>query len=162
MKKLRIGVVGVGRGKSMMHYCEQAENAELVAICDKWEAGLERTKRELNDDRISYFTDYDSFLAHDMDCVMLANYANQHAPFAIKAMQSGKHVISEVLPAQNMAEAVKLVETVEKTGMTYCYAENYCYMGAPREMRKPRRKELTSLLLYTIISLLYIRIMFNF
>ena len=136
MKKLRIGVVGVGRGKSMMHYCEQAENAELVAICDKWEAGLERTKRELNDDRISYFTDYDSFLAHDMDCVMLANYANQHAPFAIKAMESGKHVISEVLPAQNMAEAVKLIETVEKTGMTYCYAENYCYMGAPREMRK--------------------------
>ena len=136
MKKLRIGVVGVGRGKSMMHYCEQAENAELVAICDKWEAGLERTKHELNDDRISYFTDYDSFLAHDMDCVMLANYANQHAPFAIKAMESGKHVISEVLPAQNMAEAVKLIETVEKTGMTYCYAENYCYMGAPREMRK--------------------------
>jgi len=119
----------------MMHYCQQAENAEMVAICDKWAQGLEATKQELNQDSIAYYTDYDEFLKHDMDCVMLANYASEHAPFAIKAMKSGKHVISEVLPAQTMAEAVALIETVEKTGKIYCYAENYCYMGAPREMR---------------------------
>ena len=40
MKKLRIGVVGVGRGKSMMHYCEQAENAELVASAISGKRGL--------------------------------------------------------------------------------------------------------------------------
>lgn len=135
-RKLKIGVVGVGRGRSMINYCEHAENAELVAICDRWEDGLNRTKKELNDDKITYYTDYDQFLAHDIDCVILANYATQHTPFAIKAMEKGKHVISEVLPAQTMAEAVALIETVERTGMTYCYAENYCYMGAPREMRK--------------------------
>ena len=66
----------------------------------------------------------------------LANYATEHAPFAIKAMKAGKHVYSEVLPCQTMKEAVELVETVEETGKVYCYGENYCYLPATREMKK--------------------------
>ena len=136
MRKCRIGVVGIGRGSMMWNYCKDADNAELVAICDKWEQGLENVKKELGTGGISYYTDYDEFLKHDMDAVMLANYATEHAPFAIKAMEAGKSVISEVLPCQTMAEAVALIECTERTGKTYCYAENYCFMGAPREIRK--------------------------
>lgn len=73
---------------------------------------------------------------HDMDAVVLANYAHEHAPYAIKAMKLGKHVLSEVLPVQTMKEAVELIEAVEETGMIYAYAENYCYMPAPFEMKK--------------------------
>ena len=136
MRKCRIGVVGIGRGSMMWNYCKDADNAELVAICDKWEQGLENVKKELGTGGISYYTDYDEFLKHDMDAVMLANYATEHAPFAIKAMEAGKSVISEVLPCQTMAEAVALIECTVRTGKTYCYAENYCFMGAPREIRK--------------------------
>ena len=35
MKKVRIGVMGAYRGSSMINYCKQAKNAEVVAICDK-------------------------------------------------------------------------------------------------------------------------------
>ena len=62
LKKQRIGVIGVGRGSMIFSYCKIAKNAELVAICDKWEDELYRTKRMLNDDKISYYTDYDEFL----------------------------------------------------------------------------------------------------
>lgn len=140
MKKIRIGVIGVGRGKSMMKYCLSSDNAELVAICDKWEEGLERYRQKNPGLNIAYYTDYDEFLKHDMDAVVLANYANEHAPFAIKAMRAGKHVFSEVLPVQTMKEAVELVEAVEETGMVYAYGENYCYMPAPREMRRLYRE----------------------
>ena len=141
MKKIRIGVIGVGRGKSMIRYCEAVDTAEVVAICDKWVEGLEMMKKKLTGhDQIVYYTDYDEFLKHDMDAVVLANYATEHAPFAIKAMKAGKHVLSEVLPVQTMKEAVELVEAVEETGMIYAYAENYCYMPAPREMRKLYRE----------------------
>ena len=134
--KVRVGVLGIGRGNSMIKYCKSAPNAQLVAICDKWEEGLRRRERELSDPSITFYTSFDEFLHHDMDVVILANYANEHAPFAIRAMEAGFHVISEVLPCQNLAEAVKLIETVEKTGKIYCYAENYCYMAAPYEMRR--------------------------
>lgn len=136
MKKVRIGVMGAYRGTSMINYCESADNAKVVAICDKWEEGLERQKAALNDPDIAYYTDFEDFIKHDMDAVVLANYANEHAPFAIKAMKAGKHVFSEVLPVQNMKEAVALIETVEETGKVYAYGENYCYMPAPYEMRR--------------------------
>ena len=115
MKKIRIGVIGVGRGKSMIRYCEAVDTAEVVAICDKWVEGLEIMKKKMTGhNQITYYTDYDEFLKHDMDAVVLANYATEHAPFAIKAMKAGKHVLSEVLPVQTMKEAVELVEAVEE------------------------------------------------
>lgn len=140
MKKVRIGVLGVGRGKSMMEYCKVAEHAQLVAICDKWEEGLKRCKAQNEGLDITYYTDFEEFIKHDMDAVVLANYANEHAPFAIKAMKAGKHVFSEVLPVQTMKEAVELIEAVEETGMLYAYGENYCYMPAPYEMRRLYRE----------------------
>ncbi len=80
MRKCRVGVVGIGRGSMIWKYCKNADNAELVAICDKWKEGLEKVKHELNSDSIAYYTDYDEFLKQDMDAVILANYANEHAP----------------------------------------------------------------------------------
>ena len=135
MRKVRIGVFGVNRGSTMMNYCQTQNDAQLVAICDKWEEGLNKKKQELGD-AIKYYTSFDEFIKHDMDAVVLANYANEHAPFAVRALEQGLHVISEVLPCQTMAEAVKLIETIEKSGKIYAYAENYCFMAAPREMRK--------------------------
>ncbi len=140
MKKVRIGVLGVYRGTSMIRYCEYADNAQVVAICDKWEEGLMKQKELINDDSVSYYTDFDSFIQHDMDAVVLANYANEHAPFAIEAMKRGIHVFSEVLPVQTMKEAVELIEAVEETGCVYAYGENYCYMPAPYEMKKLYRQ----------------------
>ena len=136
MKQVKIGVLGAYRGTAMINYCRQATNAKVVAICDKWKEGLEKQKAIINDDSVTYYDNFEDFIKHDMDAVVLANYANEHAPFAIRAMKEGKHVFSEVLPCQNMKEAVELIEAIEETGMIYAYGENYCYMPAPYEMRK--------------------------
>ena len=102
MKKIRIGVFGLYRGTSMINYCMAATHAQVVAICDKWEEGIARKKEQLQDDSITFYTSFDEFIKHDMDAVVLANYANEHAPFAIRCMKDGKHVFSEVLPVQTM------------------------------------------------------------
>jgi len=128
--------MGAYRGSSMINYCAIADNAEVVAICDKWEEGLAKQKELHKDLSITYYNNFEDFIKHDMDAVVLANYAHEHAPFAIKAMKSGKHVFSEVVPVQTMKEAVELIEAVEETGMTYAYGENYCYMGGTYEMKK--------------------------
>lgn len=135
-QKMKIGVVGAYRGSTMIHYCKIAANAEVVAICDYNEEILEEQKKHCQGLPITFYSDFNTFLTHDMDAVVLANYANEHAPFAIAALKAGKHVFSEVLPVQTMKEAVELIETVESTGLTYAYGENYCYMPAPYEMRR--------------------------
>lgn len=136
MQKVKVGVLGAHRGRTMIDYCKHASNAEVVAVCDKAPYELEKVRREAGDLPIAYYDNFDDFIQHDMDAVVLANYANEHAPFAIRCLNAGKHVFSEVLPVQNMAEAVALVEAVEASGKIYAYGENYCYMAAPREMRR--------------------------
>ena len=136
MKKIKIGVLGAYRGTSMINYCEVSKSAEVVAICDKSDIVINKQKEILKDDRITYYKDFDEFLKHDMDAVVLANFANEHAPFAIKCMNAGKHVFSSLLPVQTMKEAVELVETVERTGKIYAYGENYCYVPCTFEMKK--------------------------
>lgn len=140
MDKVKIGVLGAYRGSSMINYCKRASNVELVAICDNRPEALEAQKQNTDGMNVTFYDNFDAFIQHDMDAVVLANYANEHAPFAIKALEHGKHVFSEVLPVQTMQEAVNLVETVEKTGLIYAYGENYCYMSAPQEMRRLYRE----------------------
>lgn len=136
MEKIRIGVLGAYRGSSMINYCKRADNAQVVAICDKLPEALDEQRKLAQGMDIAFYDNFDEFIQHDMDAVVLANYANEHAPFAIRAMKLGKHVFSEVLPVQTMKEAVELIETVEQTGKVYAYGENYCYMPAPYEMKK--------------------------
>lgn len=136
MKKVKIGVVGGYRGTGMINYCKIADNAEIVAICDNNPEVLEVQKEQCKDYDIVFYDNFEDFIKHDMDAVVLANFANEHAPLAIAAMKAGKHVYSEVLPVQTMKEAVELIEAVEETGKIYAYGENYCYMPAPYEMKK--------------------------
>ena len=43
-KKVRIGVFGAGRGKTMMNYCMTAGDAQLVAVCDSYKPALDKAK----------------------------------------------------------------------------------------------------------------------
>lgn len=140
--KLRIGVFGGARGHAMIDVLYEHPHADLVAVCDKYQPLLDRVAEEAKkrDLSIALFNNFDDFLDYDMDAVVLANYANEHAPFAIRCLKAGKHVLSEVLPCETMAQAVELIETVEQSGKVYAYAENYCYMQHTFEMQ--RRYEL--------------------
>ena len=97
MKPIRIGVVGLSRGASFAQLAPMA-GMELVAICDKWEERLLATGKQLG---VPTYTDYEKFLEHDMDAVALANYFHQHAPFAIRALEAGKHVLERVQRMQD-------------------------------------------------------------
>jgi len=138
MKKLRVGVFGAYRGMTMISVLAQHPDAELTAVCDKYTPALDRVKK-LSDEKslaVTLYDNFEDFFRHDMDAVVLANYANEHAPFAMRLMKSGRHVLSEVLPTETMAQAVGLIEAAEDSGMVYAYAENYCYMRGPMEMRR--------------------------
>jgi len=138
MSKLKIGVLGAHRGKTMINILMHYPNAELVAVCDKYEPSLESVRQTAAEKGVdvTFYNNFEDFLAHDMDAVVLANYAHQHAPFAIRCLKAGKHVMSEVLPCATIAEGVQLIEAVEETGLVYAFAENYCYMQHTFEMWK--------------------------
>ena len=84
-RPVRVGVFGIGRGQSFAAQAEAMEGVKLVAICDQREQALADFARQ--HPQVTTYTDYDRMLAHDLDAVVLANYATEHAPAAIKAMQ---------------------------------------------------------------------------
>ncbi|MDA0711825.1 MAG: Gfo/Idh/MocA family oxidoreductase, partial [bacterium] len=135
-KPIRVGVVGVGRGRSFMR-AAQATGMELVAICDIWEERLANEGKALN---VPTYVDYDRFLEHDMDAVVLANYFHEHAPFAIKALEAGMHVMSECAACHTLGEGVALARAFEKSDRVYMFAENYPYMVYNQEMRRLYQK----------------------
>ncbi|MBQ4159165.1 MAG: Gfo/Idh/MocA family oxidoreductase, partial [Clostridia bacterium] len=137
MSKLKIGVFGAYRGMTMINVLLNHPDAELVAVCDKYVPALEKAGAAAKEAgmSITLYESFDEFFGHDMDAVVLANYANEHAPFAVRLLKSGRHVLSEVLPCETLAQAVELIEAVEESGKVYAYAENYCYMDHTFEMR---------------------------
>ncbi len=130
---IRVGVIGVGRGQSFAAGANELVGMKLVALCDTWEEKLREVGQRYG---VTTYTDYDRFLSHDMDAVILANYFHEHAPFAIKALQAGKHVMSECICNATLAEGVALCRTVERTGLIYMLAENYPYTVFNMEMRR--------------------------
>ena len=136
-KKIKLGVYGAGRGGYLAGIAQKT-GFELVALCDYSKVLAEQTKRNLDKEgnRITVYSDYDRFLEHDLDAVVLANYATQHAPAAIKALAAGKHVLSECMAFFTMNEALELVEAVEKSDRVYAFAENYPYSSENFEMTR--------------------------
>ena len=84
---------------------------------------------------VAVYEDFDAFLSHEMDAVVLANLFHEHAPYAIQCLARGLHVFSECLANGTMAEGVALIRAAEKSGAIYMLAENYPQMLFAREMK---------------------------
>ncbi|MDF2724704.1 MAG: hypothetical protein K0Q59_4379 [Paenibacillus sp.] len=130
---VRIGVLGLSRGATFAKDMDEI-GVKLVAVCDRNEEKLLKFKNSRPD--VAVYTDYDAFLQHDLEAVVVANYFHQHAPYAIRALRAGKHVMSETAACKTIQEGVELCREVERSGAIYMFAENYPYMSVHQEMRK--------------------------
>ena len=138
MNKIKVGAFGAFRGLVLMQSMAVMPEVEMVAVLDKNPAALANVKL-LADSmgvKLSYYTEFEDFFKHDMDAVILANFATEHAPYAVRFLNSGRHVMSEVPACETLAQCVELVEAAEKNGVVYTLAENYCYMDDTFEMRR--------------------------
>ncbi|MEI6502304.1 MAG: Gfo/Idh/MocA family oxidoreductase, partial [Armatimonadota bacterium] len=131
-KTIRVGVYGIGRGRSFAEQAAAMEGVELAAVCDQQERALQDFLKA--HPGVTGYASYEKMLEHDLDAVVLANYCTEHAPAAILALQAGKHVQSESIAVKTMGEAVALVRAVEASGKIYMYAENCAYMNVGQEM----------------------------
>lgn len=137
-KKLRIGVFGLRRGAGFLNLFDKNPYTKVVAACDFDELRTMQLQKWRQD--IVVYNDYGKFLEHDLDIVVICSYATEHAPQAVKALEAGKHVLSEVIACKTMAEGVALCRAVEKSKKLYMFAENYCYFSYTQEMQNLYRK----------------------
>ncbi len=116
MKKLKIGVVGLGhRGRALAKIIASIDNAQLAAVCDirphNW-----YEKQWLSDMALSemfpdtaFYEDYDKMLEDaDLDAVIVETGADIHAEFCIKALEKNINVLSDIPNVANLKEAEDL------------------------------------------------------
>ena len=125
---IRLAVVGGRRGASFTAaIAHLSERMQLTAICDLNSATRERWQADFPS--IQTFDNFETLLESDAcDAVVIATPMPLHARQSIRALEAGKHVLSEVAALMTMEEGWQLIETVERTGKTYMLAENVCYM----------------------------------
>ncbi len=134
MEPIKISIFGAGRGISI------AENlrllgCEITALCDFNEKRLKEGAEELGGN-VALYSDFDSFIEHKTDAVVLANYFHEHTPYAIKCFEKNIHVFSECISNGTMAEGIELIRAFEKSSSVYMLAENYPQMIFNREIKR--------------------------
>jgi len=126
---IRIGVIGAG-GISSHHLQVIQEEARVdpVAIAD---ISLEAANRMAETFQISrVYTDYEKMLeSEDIDAVVVCVPNFLHAEVAIRALEAGKHVLSEKPMAMNVDLARQMKETADRSGKVLMIAQNNRFRG---------------------------------
>ncbi|MBR4957420.1 MAG: Gfo/Idh/MocA family oxidoreductase, partial [Lentisphaeria bacterium] len=139
-KPIKFGIVGLGRGKGLIVDSLRDPDVQLTAICDrnpeKLQAAQEYFAKEQVTDLI-LCDNYDDLLKTDIDAVIIATDAVCHVPYAVQALEAGKHVLSEI-PAVNSLEEAKLLKKAVSAHpeLKYMTAENGCYLGFIQAWKK--------------------------
>jgi predicted dehydrogenase len=125
---IRLAIIGGGRGTAYRKVCSfLSQKIELVALCDPKPEVQARWKADLPSLRI--YSDFQQVLDDsEIDAALLATPMQMHAQQSIHLLQSGKHVLCEVAAAHTLDDCWELVEAVEKSGLHYMMAENFCYL----------------------------------
>ena len=123
-KKVRIGVVGGGFGAAF--HWHRDPNCIVEAVSD-----LRADRRKRLQDVYKCDKPYPSLeeLIKDkkVDAVAVFTGAPDHVRHCVACMKAGKHVISAVPACMSIEEADELLETQQKTGLTYMMAETSYY-----------------------------------
>ena len=135
MENIRIGIFGGGARGQQLASTFMLHNCEIVAVCEKRESEWEAIRKLLGEE-VALYSDFEEFIQHDMDAVVLANYFHQHAPYAIRCFERGLHVYSECISNGTMAEGVALVRAHRGSSSIYMLAENYPGMLTNREIQR--------------------------
>jgi len=77
-------------------------------------------------------TDWEKLIQrNDIDLISVATPGFLHKPMVLAAAQAGKHVLCEKPLANNLSDAVEMLESVEKAGVRHCCG--YSYRSTPAQ-----------------------------
>lgn len=134
LQKVRVGVVGLGRGAGAVDALAQIPAAEVVAICDLNPERIANGQKILtkhNRKEVPTYTGEEDWKKmcerEDIDLIYNATPWNLHVPIALYAMDHGKHVAIEVPAALTVEDCWALVDKAEETQLHCMMLENCCY-----------------------------------
>src|SRR3954452_20822444 len=125
-KKVRVAIVGLGFGAEFIPIYQAHPNAELVAVCRRNKAEMDKTADKYK--IAKRFTSYEELLKDPaIDAVHINSPIPDHGPQSIAALKAGKHVACTVPMATDAAQIREICELQKKTGKVYMMMETVVY-----------------------------------
>jgi predicted dehydrogenase len=122
MRKIRVGVVGLGFGANFVPVYQAHPGSECLAVCQRDGAKAQAVAERCRVKKV--YTDYAALLRDpDIDAVHILTPVPEHAGMAIAALKAGKHVACTVPMAETAEQCREIVELQDKTGLVYLMAE---------------------------------------
>lgn len=118
---LRVGVIGLRRGRSLLHSLQAVGGARVTAVFDIDRA---RVEAAANDISATPYTELDAFLDSDIDLVVVASPIPFHAAQSIAALEAAKHVLCEVLPCRTLDQARQIARAAKANSRQFFVSEN--------------------------------------
>jgi predicted dehydrogenase len=128
---VKYGVAVIGLGKiSDIHITgwQKLGDAEVRVVVDVDPKRAEEKAKLHNIP--SYDTDFDRILQRpDLDIIDICLPHDLHAPYSIKALRAGKHVLVEKPIATKLADAEEMIKVAKEAGKKLMVAESLRYSG---------------------------------
>ena len=125
-RKFNIAIVGLGFGAEFIPLWQKHPHTTCYAICQRNEDKLKSVGDYFGVER--RYTEYAELLKDPaVDAVHINSPIPDHAWMSIAALKAGKHVACTVPMATSLADCKKIVDLVEKTGLTYMMMETVVY-----------------------------------
>ena len=119
---ISVGIIGVGSfGPQFIKLFKGHPDVARLALCYLKPDRLSRCSKEHQVSET--YSSLDDICKSDLDALAIFTQHWMHAPQAIQAMRSGKHVYTAVPAARSLDECHDLVETVKQTGLVYMNGE---------------------------------------
>ncbi len=129
MKRLRVGVIGLGVGREHITAYQAHPTCELAAVCDV--SSKKRAAARMEYPYVTVTEDPRDVLKHpDIDLVSIASYDDAHFEQTLTALQVGKHVFVEK-PLCRSFEELRSIKRCWLEGETLHLASNLVLRAAP-------------------------------
>ncbi|MBT7302138.1 MAG: Gfo/Idh/MocA family oxidoreductase, partial [Victivallales bacterium] len=96
MDKLRIGILGLGRGLTHVRNLLRIDNAEVIGAADQIAKWRDRARETVGDHPMRIVNEFEELLEMQPDAVVIASNGRMQAGHSVQALTAGCHVLSEV------------------------------------------------------------------
>lgn len=116
VKKLKLGVLGLGEGRSIISAALNSDAWQVGQICDVNEELCRQMQRYF--ELPGYTTDYGAMLADpEIDAIGIYTPDHLHAQHIVMALEAGKHVICTKPLVIDLSEGRKILNASKKSGL---------------------------------------------
>ena len=142
-KVVKLGIVGLKRGRYVGELVLHDENVRITAVADKDPESLSACRQmyeAAGKTDVAYFESYEELLKSDVDAVYIVTDKPLHTRHTLMALAAGKHVLSEIPVIETEEEAKVLLDAVRAhPELKYMTAENcnyWSHIAAWKKMRE--------------------------